>query len=142
MAGGCRESFVPPTATLKFGWAASSRDCIDQYPDQRARPHDFADRLFRARSGVSSVAASQRRRARSPGADSATKQQTLAEHRSRPLSEVLRDINKRSDNPITRLTFLALADRVAPERTQCGCGQRRVTVRQWLRGTNVSATPA
>ncbi len=32
----------------------------------------------------------------------------LASHRSRSLAEVTRDINKRSDNPITRLTYLAL----------------------------------
>lgn len=32
----------------------------------------------------------------------------LAEHRSRPLSEVVRDVNKPSDNPITRTLYLAL----------------------------------
>lgn len=32
----------------------------------------------------------------------------LAEHWSRPLADVVRDVNKRSDNPITRTLFLAL----------------------------------
>lgn len=32
----------------------------------------------------------------------------LAEHKSRTLAEVVRDINKRSDNPITRLVYLTL----------------------------------
>lgn len=32
----------------------------------------------------------------------------LAEHQSRTLGEIVRDVNKRSDNPITRILFLAL----------------------------------
>ncbi len=70
----------------------------------------FADRLFRSLwrelggrfAGITREAAGPR--------DSTL----LAEHRSRPLSDVLRDINKRSDNPATRLTYLALASATAP----------------------------
>jgi D-alanyl-D-alanine carboxypeptidase/D-alanyl-D-alanine-endopeptidase (penicillin-binding protein 4) len=42
----------------------------------------------------------------------------LAEHASRPLSELAFDINKRSDNPVTRLVYLVLgAPRGAPAPT-------------------------
>ena len=34
--------------------------------------------------------------------------QVMAENRSRPLGELLQDINKRSDNPVTRVVYLAL----------------------------------
>ena len=111
---------MPPTATLEIRLGG-------EFPGLRVTSTQInvldltttADRLFRARSGGElggSFSAAPCAEASAP--TSATKQQTLAEHRSRPLSEVLRDINKRSDNPITRLTFLALADRVAPGERQ------------------------
>lgn len=42
------------------------------------------------------------------GSPSLAGTRVLASHRSRTLAEFTRDINKRSDNPITRLTFLTL----------------------------------
>jgi len=64
----------------------------------------FADRLFR--SSWRRLGGTFSGRTREGSADAGAR--TLAEHRSRPLSEVTRDINKRSDNPITRTVFLTL----------------------------------
>ncbi|MBL8518738.1 MAG: D-alanyl-D-alanine carboxypeptidase/D-alanyl-D-alanine-endopeptidase [Betaproteobacteria bacterium] len=66
----------------------------------------------------------------------------LATHRSRTLAEVTRDINKRSDNPITRLAFLTLGatapvslghrgDATTVERAEA-------RVRAWLRDRGVN----
>lgn len=73
----------------------------------------------------------------------------LAEHRSRPLSELLRDINKRSDNPVTRLTYLALSPNAPRENTttETGANDREPTtvasarvVRRWLRDNRIDDT--
>lgn len=64
----------------------------------------FADRLFRAawRRLGGTFSGGTRAGETPPGAT------LIAEHRSRPLAEVTRDINKRSDNPTTRVVFLTL----------------------------------
>jgi serine-type D-Ala-D-Ala carboxypeptidase/endopeptidase (penicillin-binding protein 4) len=54
---------------------------------------------------------------------------------SRPLNQYLHDINKRSDNPITRMTFMALAGD-APQ-SQAKADQ---AVRDWLKARNIDAT--
>ncbi|MDX2219827.1 MAG: D-alanyl-D-alanine carboxypeptidase/D-alanyl-D-alanine-endopeptidase [Burkholderiales bacterium] len=58
----------------------------------------------------------------------------LATHRSRTLAEFTRDINKRSDNPITRLAFLVLGA-TAPASAGAGTTLQRADarVRAWLR---------
>ena len=64
----------------------------------------FADRLFRAmwkRLGGTFTG-----RVRDGAA--ASDARVLAEHKSRPLLDVVRDVNKRSDNPVTRVLYLAL----------------------------------
>lgn len=97
----------------------------------------FADKLFRSLwremggqfSGVTREAFA--------SADS----RLLTDHRSRPLSEVLRDINKRSDNPITRLTFLALAKATPPDADTASSAptaqQSEQVVRAWLRENRI-----
>ena len=69
---------------------------------------DFADRLFRTlwRNLGGSFSGQTRE---SVASDATTEgMRLLARHQSRTLAEFTRDINKRSDNPITRLTFLSL----------------------------------
>lgn len=116
------------------------KDCIASTQINVLDRTDYADRLFRSqwRELGGSFTGIVRE---GEGAGVTGKLRPLAEHRSRPLSEVLRDINKRSDNPITRLTFLALADRAAPERvalpTAVNAG---MTVRQWLRDHHIDDT--
>jgi D-alanyl-D-alanine carboxypeptidase/D-alanyl-D-alanine-endopeptidase (penicillin-binding protein 4) len=97
--------------------------------------NDFADRLFRALwrelggrfHGVT--------RERGPGDAGASQGVLLAEHRSRPLAEFLRDVNKRSDNPITRVLYLHLGKSVAnADAGTLPTAQRAENVvRSWLR---------
>ncbi|MBS0314359.1 MAG: D-alanyl-D-alanine carboxypeptidase/D-alanyl-D-alanine-endopeptidase [Proteobacteria bacterium] len=62
----------------------------------------------------------------------------LAEHRSRPFAEVLRDIDKRSDNPMARLTYLALAERgEGAGASQSTAARAAQTVRAWLRAEGI-----
>lgn len=65
---------------------------------------EFADRMFRATwaSLGGTFTGSVREGAMPAGA------RQLAFHRSRTLAELTRDINKRSDNPITRMAYLAV----------------------------------
>ena len=69
---------------------------------------DFADRLFRAlwRNLGGTFSGQTRESVASEVATGGMR--LLAQHQSRTLAEFTRDINKRSDNPITRLTFLSL----------------------------------
>jgi D-alanyl-D-alanine carboxypeptidase/D-alanyl-D-alanine-endopeptidase (penicillin-binding protein 4) len=55
----------------------------------------------------------------------------LAEHSSRPLAEVLRDINKTSDNPLARLLFLSLGTGGAVAGSNTSADSARA-VRSWL----------
>jgi len=103
----------------------------------------FADKLFRLlwRDIGGSFAGATRE------ATNIGETRLLAEHRSRPLSEVLHDINKRSDNPVTRLTYLALsrntaqgfesalATTVTNGETTAAASER--TVRAWLRENQI-----
>jgi len=91
----------------------------------------FAERLFRATwHGLGGEWRGRAREARAPeGA------RVLAEHLSRPLSELAFDINKRSDNPVTRLAYLVLGTRggeglTTPERADA-------VVRQWMRARKI-----
>lgn len=103
----------------------------------------FADKLFRSLWREMGGQFSGVTRETAGSADS----RLLAEHRSRPLSEVLRDINKRSDNPITRLTFLALAGTTAADAGAAALAlagasivtaqQSERVVRAWLRENHI-----
>ncbi len=75
----------------------------------------FADKLFRTlwreKGGTFEGTVRELDRVNSVQSDVAIKLsglQVLATHESRPLSETIRDINKRSDNAITRLLYLSL----------------------------------
>lgn len=105
--------------------------------------NDYADRLFRAswRSLGGSITGTVREAGAPAGPQPATR--LLAEHMSRALPEVLRDINKSSDNTLARLLYLSLGSLstdamlgsrplslAAPENT----AQRAdLAVRRWLR---------
>lgn len=61
----------------------------------------------------------------------------VAEFRARPLSEVVRDINKRSDNPMTRLAFLSLGAKQANATNTLS--EADAAVRAWFRDKGISA---
>jgi serine-type D-Ala-D-Ala carboxypeptidase/endopeptidase (penicillin-binding protein 4) len=66
----------------------------------------------------------------------------LAEHQSRTLAEFNRDILKRSDNPVTRLTYLTLgalaSDRRAHTAPSTTAASAEVVIRDWLKQKNIS----
>ena len=104
------------------------RDCIASTSINVIDRVVFADRLFRAlwtRLGG---------RFRGAVRDGVTPPDSklLAEHRSRPLTDIVRDVNKGSDNPTTRMLFLALGTLApaAPGETTFQAADREV--RQWL----------
>ncbi|KQV89958.1 D-alanyl-D-alanine carboxypeptidase [Massilia sp. Root351] len=81
--------------------------------------NDYTERLFRstwARLGGSftGIAREATSAAPAPAATAAPATRLLAEHVSRPLAEVLRDINKPSDNGLARTLFLTLGS-LAPD---------------------------
>ncbi len=95
---------------------------------------DFADRLFR--SLWRDVGGTWTGTARDGAGAADTR--LLAEHQSRTLAEFNRDVLKRSDNPITRLTYLALgterqaAATAALSASPSTAARAESVVRQWL----------
>lgn len=89
---------------------------------------DYADRLFRAL--WTELGGTFRGRTR---LDFAPGGRTLAQHRSRLLGEMIRDVNKRSDNPVTRLVYLSLGttDLLPPGGATLERSER--VVRDWLK---------
>ena len=88
----------------------------------------FADRLFRAawkRMGGTF-------RGRTRDGASPADARVLVEHRSRPLGEVMRDINKRSDNPITRVIYLAIGANSAGDPDMPTAQRAEREVRAWF----------
>ncbi len=88
----------------------------------------FADRLFRSiwkRLG-GSFRGQVRDGATPAGAE------VLAVHRSRPLAALLRDINKNSDNPITRVVYLTIGAASASEPGLPTAARAQREVRAWL----------
>ena len=101
---------------------------------------DFADRLFRALwrnvggtfSGITREAAA--------SDVPATGLRLLAQHQSRTLAEFTRDINKRSDNPITRVLFLSLGALSANDTSLPTALRGEQAVRAWLQERNIDDT--
>ena len=101
---------------------------------------DYADRLFRSTwRGLGGTWTGVAR----DGAGSADGR-VLAVHQSRTLTEFNRDILKRSDNPVTRLTYLALgAESKAGDATRDGAtlstgARAEQVIRQWLREKKIN----
>jgi D-alanyl-D-alanine carboxypeptidase/D-alanyl-D-alanine-endopeptidase (penicillin-binding protein 4) len=88
---------------------------------------EYADRLFRALwKDLGGTFTGTTKASFSPGG------RTLADHHSRLLGEMVRDVNKRSDNPVTRLLYLTLGttDLLPPGGTTAERAER--IVRDWL----------
>jgi serine-type D-Ala-D-Ala carboxypeptidase/endopeptidase (penicillin-binding protein 4) len=96
---------------------------------------DFADRLVRSLwSGLGGAWTGAAR-------DGAIAGETrlIAEHQSRTLAELNRDILKRSDNPITRLMYLTLgAQANTAGRSATTSGHSEHVIRQWLQEKNIN----
>lgn len=89
---------------------------------------EYADRLFRALwKELGGTFKGTTRVSFAPGG------RLLAQHRSRLLGEMVRDVNKRSDNPVTRMLYLVLGttDQLPPGGTTAERAER--VVREWLK---------
>jgi D-alanyl-D-alanine carboxypeptidase/D-alanyl-D-alanine-endopeptidase (penicillin-binding protein 4) len=94
----------------------------------------FVDRLFRAT--WKRLGGTFRGRVRDGSAPANAL--VLAEHKSRPLSEVVHDVNKSSDNPITRVLYLSMgaAGSLSGEATAVAAERE---VRAWMARRNIDA---
>jgi D-alanyl-D-alanine carboxypeptidase/D-alanyl-D-alanine-endopeptidase (penicillin-binding protein 4) len=88
----------------------------------------FADRLFR--SLWMHMGGTFRGRTREGAAPAGSR--VVAEHVSRPLSQVVLDVNKRSDNPITRVVYLTLGARSKTGENLDTALRSEREVRRWL----------
>jgi serine-type D-Ala-D-Ala carboxypeptidase/endopeptidase (penicillin-binding protein 4) len=69
----------------------------------------------------------------------------VASHQSRPLSEFVRSINKTSDNPVTRLLFMAIGEaqrkkETAPLSESSTAELSKLAITQWLAINSIDAT--
>jgi D-alanyl-D-alanine carboxypeptidase/D-alanyl-D-alanine-endopeptidase (penicillin-binding protein 4) len=97
---------------------------------------DFADRMFRAlwtRMGGAFRGAT--REGEAPG-----ETRLLAEHRSRPFSEVVRDIDKRSDNPIARVAYLTLGALSSSDADKPTRERAEAEVKAWMKRRDIDST--
>ena len=94
---------------------------------------DFADRLFRTlwRNLGGTFSGQTRESTVSDPATADTR--VLTQHQSRTLSEFTRDINKRSDNPMTRLLYLTLGAMATDDSATITTARAEKQVRTWLK---------
>ena len=105
------------------------RDCKASTDINVLDRDEFIDRLFR--SLWSAQGGTWRGRTREGVTPAEAR--PLARHRSRPLADMLRAINKPSDNALTRLLFLTLGARATAEKGATTLAQADAAVREWFR---------
>ena len=101
---------------------------------------EFADRLFRAlwRNLGGTFSGQTRESTVSDPAPADTRM--LTQHQSRTLAEFTRDINKRSDNPMTRLLYLTLGAMVTDDSATVTAARAESQVRTWLKQHSIDDT--
>jgi serine-type D-Ala-D-Ala carboxypeptidase/endopeptidase (penicillin-binding protein 4) len=103
---------------------------------------DYVDRLFRAAwrklggSFIGEVIEAKMPETAQPGA---TFSKLLAQHQARPLAEVTRNINKVSDNTITRMVLLNLGT-LDSKATGTTLQKGEAEIRAWLKQRNIDDT--
>jgi D-alanyl-D-alanine carboxypeptidase/D-alanyl-D-alanine-endopeptidase (penicillin-binding protein 4) len=111
-------------------WASTSINILDRT--------DFADRLFRTLwRNLGGTFAGQTREGEA-GDASGSDTRLLAQHQSRTLAEVTRDINKRSDNTMTRMLLLSMGALAANDRTASTAERGANEVRAWLKSHGIN----
>ena len=101
---------------------------------------EFADRLFRALWRNLGGTFSGQTRDTTATDGSTANMKMLAKHQSRTLAEFTRDINKHSDNPITRLLYLSLGALAATDAGTPTASRAEKEVRRWLRQRGIDDT--
>jgi len=64
----------------------------------------------------------------------------VAQHESRTLAELMRDVNKRSDNPITRVVYLTLGALSAAPSSEPTARRADMVLREWLQRRGIDPT--
>lgn len=97
---------------------------------------DFADRLFRSTWAALGGTWTGAARDGVMAADT----RLLAQHQSRTLAELNRDILKRSDNPVTRLMYLSLGaqSKMTADTLMSTSARSEQVVRQWLQEKKIN----
>lgn len=104
------------------------RDCVATTAVNVIDRVAFAERLFRTLwRGMGG-----RWTGRAREGDTPAGSRLIAEHHSRTLGELTRDINKRSDNPITRVIFLTLGALSTAPGDEPSARRAEAAIRQWL----------
>ncbi len=112
------------------------RDCLASTSINVIDRAAFTDRLVRALwSRLGGKLKGNVREGETPG-----DARVIAEHRSRPLGDLLRDINKRSDNPMTRVVFLALGTLPEGPAGEPTLSRADRQVRIWLERRGIDGT--
>jgi D-alanyl-D-alanine carboxypeptidase/D-alanyl-D-alanine-endopeptidase (penicillin-binding protein 4) len=109
------------------------RDCAASTDIHVIERDLFAERLVRA--VWKRLGGTLRGRVREGAAPADAK--VLARHRSRPLSELLADIEKHSDNPVTRVVYLAVGAASAAGNDLPTSRRAELAVRAWLAGKGI-----
>lgn len=109
------------------------RDCMAETAINVIDRVAFAERLFRTLwRGLGGRWSGRAREGDTPAGS-----RLLAEHRSRTLAELTRDVNKRSDNPITRVIFLTLGALSTSPADAPTARRADAAVRQWMESRGV-----
>ena len=100
---------------------------------------DFAARFIRAAWAALGGQLHGEVRERLPGEPAST-HPVLASHLGKSLAEIVRDINKRSDNPVTRVTYLQLGKTLAEPTAKTTAELSERVVRGWLKSKGIDDT--
>lgn len=121
------------------------RNCVASYSINVLDRHDYLDRLFRLKWQQLGGKISGKTIEGTTPAEA----QLLAAHTARALPEVVRDINKPSDNALARTVFLsmgaleadpALGSRPLPPSADTTFARADLAVREWMRSHNIDDT--
>lgn len=110
------------------------RDCVASTEVHVLDRDVFSERLIRAT--WKALGGSLRGRVREGAAPPDAK--ILAKHRSRPLSDLITDIDKHSDNPVTRVIYLAIGAASAAGSDLPTARRAELEVRGWLARKGIS----
>lgn len=109
------------------------RDCLAETAINVIDRVAFAERLFRTLwRGLGGRWSGRAREGDTPAGS-----RLLAEHRSRALADITRDINKRSDNPIARVVFLTLGALSTSPADAPTARRADAAIRQWLEARGI-----
>jgi D-alanyl-D-alanine carboxypeptidase/D-alanyl-D-alanine-endopeptidase (penicillin-binding protein 4) len=113
-------------------WGTFPRRCSASTRINVLDREQYADRLFRALwRELGGTFRGRTRFTPAPGGE------RIASHTSRALAELVRDVNKRSDNPVTRIVYLALGTLDVGPAGGTTAARAEGVVRAWLKARGI-----